>query len=295
MYYADKVVNFLLFLRRLQKRNKSSLCTIYGCDETPVWFENVGNCTINSVGARRITIRSTGHDKLRGTVMLAGKADYTRCRHIVMFKRIQPVQGLQEKFSNLVIAYSSNTRRNEELPHLYIGRVIGWLSFAPRLRVWNAYGWHVMDSTTSKVKSCQVAVIPGVCTKFLQPADISWNKNFKSKLSTLYDAWMERDEHEFSASGNICAPNRLKNMWMKHRILSQQKLFASPPSRVALQLRSTEVGMPHLQLKWHPSFGWTRETVVILVKRQRSSSFRVMYHWMIADYFIQPWRRCSNH
>ena len=214
MYYADKVVNFLLFLRRLQKRNKSSLCTIYGCDETPVWFENVGNCTINSVGARRITIRSTGHDKLRGTVMLAGKADYTRCRHIVMFKRIQPVQGLQEKFSNLVIAYSSNTRRNEELPHLYIGRVIGWLSFAPRLRVWNAYGWHVMDSTTSKVKSCQVAVIPGVCTKFLQPADISWNKNFKSKLSTLYDAWMERDEHEFSASGNICAPNRLKNMWM---------------------------------------------------------------------------------
>ena len=71
--------------------------------------------------------------------MLTRKAGGTRCKPLVVFNRIRPLQGLQEKFSNLVIAYSSNGWMNEELTHLYLDRVIGQLSFAPRLLVWDAY------------------------------------------------------------------------------------------------------------------------------------------------------------
>ena len=172
----------------------------------PVWFENIGNRTIDAVGAREVTIWSTGHDKMRCTVMLTGKADGTWCKPLVVFKRVRPMQGLQEKYRNLAITYSSNGWMNEQLTHIYIDRVIGQLSFAPRLLVWDAYRCHIMDSTKVKLKTCQVdtAGIPGGCTKFLQPADVSWNKSFKSKLSTLYDEWMESDKHEYTASAT-CA------------------------------------------------------------------------------------------
>ena len=50
-------------------------------------------------------------------------------------------------------------------------------------------------------------MIPGGCTKFLQPADPSWNKSFKSKLADQYDTWMEADEHDFTQAGIMCAPS----------------------------------------------------------------------------------------
>ena len=50
-------------------------------------------------------------------------------------------------------------------------------------------------------------VISGGCTRFLQPADLSWNKCFKSKLSELYDTWIDGGEHDFTRSGAMCAPS----------------------------------------------------------------------------------------
>jgi hypothetical protein len=35
-----------------------------------------------------------------------------------------------------------------------------------------------------------LCVIPGACTSKLQPADVSWNKPFKSHLSEMYDEWL---------------------------------------------------------------------------------------------------------
>lgn len=69
--------------------------------------------------------------------MLTGRADGTRCKPLVVFKRIRPVQGLQDKFRNLVITYSSNGWLNQ-LTHLFIDKVICRLSIAPRLLIWDA-------------------------------------------------------------------------------------------------------------------------------------------------------------
>ena len=137
------------------------------------------------------------------------KADGTKCKPFVIFKRKRPVARLQEKFPGLVISYSDNGWMNESLTLQYLERVIGPLCFGKRLLVWDAYRCHLVATVKDRLTQYKVdaAVIPGGCTKFLQPADVSWNKSLKNKLSDAYDEWMEKGEHEYTAGGNMRAPS----------------------------------------------------------------------------------------
>ena len=51
-----------------------------------------------------------------------------------------------------------------------------------------------------------MAVVPGGCTKFVQPADVSWNKPFKDQFREFYDDWMESGEKTYTKGGNMRAP-----------------------------------------------------------------------------------------
>ena len=51
-----------------------------------------------------------------------------------------------------------------------------------------------------------IAVVLEGCTKFVQPADVSWNKPFKDQLSKFYDDWMESGEKTYTKGGNMRAP-----------------------------------------------------------------------------------------
>ncbi|KAH7699960.1 pogo transposable element with KRAB domain-like protein, partial [Aphelenchoides avenae] len=51
-----------------------------------------------------------------------------------------------------------------------------------------------------------MSAIPGGCTRFVQPADVSWNKPFKAKAMQLYNHWMMGGEHEVAAAGNPKPP-----------------------------------------------------------------------------------------
>ncbi|KAH7711627.1 pogo transposable element with KRAB domain-like protein [Aphelenchoides avenae] len=52
----------------------------------------------------------------------------------------------------------------------------------------------------------EMLVLPGGCTRFVQPADVSWNKPFKAKVMQLYNHWMMNGEHEVTAAGNLKPP-----------------------------------------------------------------------------------------
>ena len=39
-----------------------------------------------------------------------------------------------------------------------------------------------------------MAVVPGGCMKYAQPADVSWNKPFRDRFREFYDDWMESGE-----------------------------------------------------------------------------------------------------
>ena len=63
---------------------------------------------------------------------------------------------------------------------------------------------HADKATTS-----DLAIIPGGLTSQVQPADVSWNKPFKSAYRELYDKWMAEGDKSFTASGNLKAPEKL--------------------------------------------------------------------------------------
>ena len=51
-------------------------------------------------------------------------------------------------------------------------------------------------------------IVPGGCTKFIQAADVSWNKPIKEHLGEMYDKWLAENEHELTSQGNMRAQSR---------------------------------------------------------------------------------------
>ena len=60
---AEKVVRFLLFLRKIRQQYSDS--SIFVMDETPVWLEPVGTTTVEMKCAKQVPIKTTGHEKVR--------------------------------------------------------------------------------------------------------------------------------------------------------------------------------------------------------------------------------------
>ena len=68
---------------------------------------------------------------------------------------------------------------------------------------------HLHENSRNELKkSSKVAVIPGGCTRFVQPLDISVNKSFKDHLQTHWKAWYaEETQAEYTKSGRRKRPH----------------------------------------------------------------------------------------
>ena len=49
-------------------------------DENPVWIEPVGSTSIDKKGVRDVPIKSTGHEKVRITVILTARGDGSKLK-----------------------------------------------------------------------------------------------------------------------------------------------------------------------------------------------------------------------
>ena len=85
--------------------------------------------------------------------------------------------------------------------------------------MWDAFRGHLTQSVKSSVKTTyntDMAVIPGGCISKLQPADVSWNRPFKARLSELYDEWLFNRPVENTRFSNRKAPPKpLLLRWVK--------------------------------------------------------------------------------
>ncbi|CAH1770491.1 4274_t:CDS:2, partial [Entrophospora sp. SA101] len=81
-----KLLEFQQFIIKKQKQFEYELSEIGNMDETPVYFDMVGNLTIDKRGAKTVQVRTTGNDKNRFTCVLTILADGTKLPPIVIFK-----------------------------------------------------------------------------------------------------------------------------------------------------------------------------------------------------------------
>ena len=110
------------------------------------------------------------------------------------------------------LSSSTNAWMNQTLTEEWVDKVIGKFSFARRFLTWDSFACHLTDSVKEKLAKSKVhvVVVPGGCTKYIQPPDVSWNKPFKGHVTRKYDEWMAEGTHEYTAQGNMKAPPRRK-------------------------------------------------------------------------------------
>ena len=70
----------------------------------------------------------------------------------------------------------------------------------------------MMDSGTQELSKGKIenVIVPGDCKKYIQIADVSWNKPFKGRMIDLYNELMVEGVQQFTKGGNQKPQPRLK-------------------------------------------------------------------------------------
>ena len=222
------MVGFIKKTRKHRHLQQYPLACVGNMDETPpLWLDMPGETTVSRAGERTITIRTTGHDKGRFTVVLSAMADGRKLKPYVVFKGVRPIAELS-KIPGVVVAYSKNGWMNEGLTKDWISRAWGLLNFRRRLLVRDAYRCHIMDSVSNHARrnaNSDIGVIPGGLTGHLQPADISWNKPFIQGPVQRLDG--VRREVLHASSQHACSRQGFMPQ-VGHRSLEQRDMRGDP-------------------------------------------------------------------
>ena len=208
----EKVHNFFAFVIKEQKRLDFALKNIINMDEMPMHFDMPGNTTVNKVGSKIVSVKTTGHERQHFTVVLACQAHGKKICPMVIFKRKNMPK---ETFPPGVVV---KVHPKGWIDEVFMRRPGGLLK--PRsLLVWDMFRAHCCDSVKEKLKEYRTrqAVIPGGCTSVLQPLDVSINKPFKTYLRKLWNTWMVSGEKEFTKSGAMKRPglSLVDMQWVK--------------------------------------------------------------------------------
>ena len=215
---VDKFFNFVIRMRRFRGYETSEIGNM---DETPVWFQMPGKSTLAESGEKEVRVATTGHEKERLTVTLAAYADGTKLPPLVHLPGVRPLP--KNEVPNGVVVFMCGSGKkswaNEESINFWLKRIWGLNNQKRRFLVWDAFRAHITPSIKESVRmkyNSDLCVIPGGCTSKLQPADVSWNKLFKSHLSEMYDEWLFSGPVEKTKGGNRRAPSKsLILKWIK--------------------------------------------------------------------------------
>ncbi|CAG8447994.1 9949_t:CDS:2 [Diversispora eburnea] len=147
-------------------------------DETPIFFDMVGNTTIEVKGSKTVEIRSTENNKNRFTCVLTVLADGTKLPPMVIFKGKCLPPNLPSEIikKSLLVLDSFKAHKTPQIK----------LAF--------------------KDENSNLAVTPGRLTSIVQPLDVCLNKPFKDRLRVKWCQWMAVGNFDLTKGGNIKKP-----------------------------------------------------------------------------------------
>ena len=207
---VPKLLGFLSYMRSyFHDHPERELRSIFSMDETAVWYDAVSTRTVDFVGAKSVSLMSTGHDKQNVTVALSAAANGLKKLPYVVFKgKGKTVEDRELKTRcDIVVAFSDNGWFNTDLTIDWLRRVMGALAFSQRLLIWDSYRCHICPAVDEERKKILIysAVVSAGCTGLIQAPDVSWNKVFKSSMREQYNDWLENGDKSYTKAGNIRA------------------------------------------------------------------------------------------
>ena len=150
----EKITSFQSFVIRARRSKNYSLVNIGNMDETPVWFNMPTSKTVDSVGAKTVLLKTTGHEKTRFTVVLACLADGTKLKPMVIFKRkTMPKDNFP---TGIVVHNHLKGWMDESGVKIWIEKVWrarpGGFANTQSLLVWNSFSAHLTDTVKQQLR-----------------------------------------------------------------------------------------------------------------------------------------------
>uniref|UniRef100_A0A8C4RRH5 HTH CENPB-type domain-containing protein n=1 Tax=Erpetoichthys calabaricus TaxID=27687 RepID=A0A8C4RRH5_ERPCA len=193
--YEEKLLAFQKYIIQLRQQKMYLMGQIGNADQTPVYFENPSNTTVNQ----------------RCTVMLTILADGKKLPPYIIFKR--KTLPKNEKFPpGIIIQAQQKGWMDNDL-------VIDWLKCVwqsrpgsllkmPNMLVMDSFHGHFTEGVKKRLKDGKTdqVIIPGGMTSLLQPLDVCINWPFKAHVLRMYTEWAATVVHNTTPTGKMKAP-----------------------------------------------------------------------------------------
>lgn len=217
--HSEQIKDFFAFIDKHTLLHNYLPSRIINFDETPVYFNNHYKKTVvfPEEGKDAVAVKiMDGNHRARVTVGLACLADGTLMEPII----IEQGQSKAAKEDSASTRYSSQGLavwkqcNNTMNTSIMVDWIDNWLS--PQFNR-EERKLLIMDSAPShksaavkeacKRNGFDIAMIPGGCTKYLQPLDLTVNRSYKSKLKQGYHEAMKRYTGRETANDRRCLLN----------------------------------------------------------------------------------------
>ena len=98
----DKLLGYILQIRRQRGKIAYHDKDIIAMDETAVWQDMVSNTTVDNIGESTIRLKTAGDEKTKVSVCLAAKGDGTKLKPFIVFPgAMRESKALNDKFKTV--------------------------------------------------------------------------------------------------------------------------------------------------------------------------------------------------
>jgi hypothetical protein len=219
--YVEKLIAYQRHIINLCQKHDYLLGQIGNADEIPVFFDMPANTTVDTKFSKSVLVKTTGHEKLRITMMLSVLADGRKLIPFVILKRKNLPK--EEVLTEIIFKCNEKGWMTEEfmvewLREVWQRRPGAFLKKRGML-VSDAFKGHLTEkvkTVASSLLNIDLLIIPGGMTSQLQVLDLVANKPFKDRLCCLYGEWLLSGNCPLTPAGNIRRPSEaLLGQWIK--------------------------------------------------------------------------------
>jgi hypothetical protein len=237
-HFEPAIKAYLQLLRETrEKHHLPEDVRIWNFDETPLYFDMPLATTLDFKGTKRVVVCKALSARKRFT---AGLTVSSRGDKLPPFLIFPGKRGNIEHDSTTVVCVK------QEKGFMNVTLFRDWIEkvFAPirsqtspkEILLLDAFTAHCDKAALARLRALRLipVFIPGGCTAFLQPLDVSVNKPFKDRFRSHYRTWMlDEKSHTFTGKGAMRAatPDEVQkwvvNSWSQIPATTISKGFVS--------------------------------------------------------------------